>query len=274
MESSEFSSCFLSFVTSMRGEEVLMRPRPPSDSTEGTACKPSYELDQYWSRDHLHLWVIGWLVCPLYCDGGGWVWACEPVVIFHIYLGSVSHFCSYTLLIITIMTQLLNTNKLPHLQPSPWPAPFKIIISLWNCSVIDTSGFVVWLVPSVDGEGREEWCHIMSWYPHLQHTKCLLSQTQQHKAVFSSPKQLYHKYNSWRIPLIKQGVSPPMTCSQFKARQCHWKYLSQLTSSAAPALLCSAHLGAGAVIVFDLHTHHHYQFGWYWYLISKVFDLM
>ena len=40
--------------------------------------------------------------------------SCDFVVIFHIYLGSVSHFCSYTLLIITIMIQLLNTNKLPH----------------------------------------------------------------------------------------------------------------------------------------------------------------
>ena len=31
----------------------------------------------------------------------------------------------------------------------------------------------------------------MSWYPHLQHTKCLLSQTQRHKAVIRNPIQLY-----------------------------------------------------------------------------------
>ena len=157
MEWSEFSSCFLSFVTWLRGDWVLMRPRPANNPLMTVRC---IYTELGGGRDHLHFWVIGWLVCPLYCDGG-WVgvsldtsW--DSVVIFHIYLGSVSHFCSYTLLIITIMTQLLNTNKLPHLQPqpSPWPVPFKIIILLWNCSVIDTSGFVVWLEPSV-GEGGE-----------------------------------------------------------------------------------------------------------------------
>ena len=186
----------------MRGEEVLMRPRPPSDSTEGTACKPSYELDQYWSRDHLHLWVIGWLVRPLYCDGGGRGGACEPVVIFHIYLGSVSHFCSYTLLIITIMIQLLNTNKLPLHQPGPWPVPFKIIVLLWNCSVIDTRGFVVWLVSGVVGEGRRSdvtSCHEILIYntrnvSSVKHNNIKLCLVVQYNFII---------YGNWWIPSIK-----------------------------------------------------------------------
>lgn len=66
-----------------------------------------------------------WLVHCLVTEVGGCECEPEPVVIFHIYLGSVSHFWSYTLLIITIMIKLLNTNQLPH--PKPGPAPGQSI---------------------------------------------------------------------------------------------------------------------------------------------------